>query len=306
MLTAFLLDRRVAELVDVGATVEAIVDAMTSDNATRIIEEHLSPAWDRHRERCEASGEQLQQGFPDGARNELVQIFAAQRLPKVEWAEGAIDPALLKELLAPVLQDTLIAFAKRTALGGGDEDGRLGGIAGRLRKGVEKRASKIASAGKSALGGLGAELDKRMAAAAREFSGTAQRQLRESLRQRLKSERGRELSAELRRQIITRVFETDVAVLMREVETLPGAELEALLGPVVAHNATRAITRQAIEQELRAFLNVEGGKSVSGLLDELGIADQARRAVEATLDSLARELFASKVFAAWLDEVLAV
>jgi hypothetical protein len=211
-----------------------------------------------------------------------------------------------------VLSDTLISFARKlpmtvTGRGGADIDeaaeSRPAGALDRLRRGAQKRAEQLASAGKNALGSL--ELDRRMTDAAREFSKGAGRELREAMRARLRSERGRELASQIRRQLFARFLDTDIAVLMREVETLPRRELEALVGPITAHNAERAFFRDAFEAEVRAVLDIEGRKTIRSLAEELGVLEEARSAIRRTVDPLARELFGSRAFTSWLEDVLA-
>ncbi len=310
MITEFLLDRRVAELIDVEAIVTVTVASFAESNVKRIVDEHLSPMWDRHRERSEEAKETPGGALPDHVQRKLLDIAARSKVPRGEWMKGAVDPALLRELFAPVLTDTLISFAQKLPLAvtgrGGEreeEPGRPAGALDRLRRGAQKRAGQLASVGKSALGSL--DLDKRMAEAAKEFSKGAGRELGEAMRARLGSERGRELATEIRRQLFTRFLETEIAVLMREVETLPRAELEALVGPVAAHNGERAFFRDAFETELRAALDVEGKKTIRSLADELGVLDEARSAIRRTVDPLARELFGSRAFSSWLADVLA-
>jgi hypothetical protein len=313
LFTDFLLGRRVAELVDVEASVEILLAALTEDNVTRVVVEHLSPAWDRHRQRSEARAEKLGDGFPEDAREKLEELLARQKPPKMAWAKGAVDPILVQKLLAPVLQRTLLSFARKLPLVGagaggaaGEEGKGLGGLAGKLGKEAAKRAQKIAgTVGKSVIGGIGAEMNERIQSAARDFSKEAEKELREALVDRLKSDEGRELAREIRRQALDRVFGTEVAVLMRDVEELPRKELEGLVGPVLAYDARREIGRAAVDEELRAFLDVEGAKTVGELAEELGIAEAVRATVRGRLDALARELFAAPGFRRWLEKLVA-
>jgi len=214
MITEFLLDRRVAELIDVEALVQVTLASLSEENVTRVVAEHLSPAWDRHRVRSEAEKETVGDALPKKVQKELAVIASRTKPPPAAWAQGAVDPKLFRELVAPVLQNTLISFAQKLVAGmtskgedegeGGDE--KRGGIADRLRRGAQKRAGQIASVGKSVVGTIGAELDKRMSDTAKEFSTSAQRELRDAFRERLKSDRGRELAAEIRRQLFARIL----------------------------------------------------------------------------------------------------
>lgn len=338
MMADFLLDRRIAEFIDVEAMVTLTLAALTADNVGRVVEEHLSPAWDRHLFRVEETGEAVGDGLPPEVKRKLEELALIQATPSGAWAKGAVDPALLRELLAPVLQDTLLSFAKKLSAsaaagddgaesepspaqsraeggGGSAKDGSRGtterpsGIAGRLRKSAKLRAEKLASVGKtvgkSVAGRVGAQFDRRMASTAKEFSQGALRELREALQERLRSDEGQKLLGQIQRQIIHRVFTTDVAVLMRDANGLPREDLEALVGPTFEHNAARAFGRQVIGEEVRAFLDCEGDKTFRALAESAGVLGEARTAVVGTMDGLARELFRSPAFATWLGEVLA-
>lgn len=321
LFTEFLLGRRVAELVDVEATVEIVLAALTEDNVTRVVREHLSPGWDRHRARSEAHGEKLGDAFPAEAREGLEALLARQKPPPMTWAKGAVDPALVSKLLSPILQQTLLSFAKKLPLMGGagagagagpgvgvGEEGPrgFGGLAGKLGKEAAKRAQKIAgSVGKSVISGIGAEMNERIQGLARDFSKDAQRELRDALVERLRSEEGRALAKQIRAQAFGRLFDTEVTALMRDVESLPRAELEALVGPVVAFDARREIGRAVVDEELRAFLDVEGAKTIGALAAELGVGDAVREVLRGRLDALARELFRTAAFRRWLGELVA-
>ncbi len=304
-ITSFLLGRRVAEIVDVETTVTLLVSCVTADNVAVFINRHARPAWDRHRARSESASEQVGDVIPDAVRRELSSIVEKLRPPPLEWARDAVDPALVRELLAPVLQAALVGFARRLPIPGlGAASAGDDGLAGKLVKGVEARARKLAGVGKSVVGGLGAELDKRIQSSAREFSAEAQAQLRDALRERLASREGGALAARIREQLLERVYQTAVVALMDEVDTLPRRELEGLLGPLLEHNATRELGRRWLEEEVRAFLDIEGARTVRDVLDELGVLAAATTALEARLDALGRELFRTRPFRDFLAAVL--
>src|SRR5690606_38041897 len=128
--------------------------------------------------RVTETGETLGDLLPLDTQQKLVEILVALEAPRPDWLREAIDPDLVKELFAPVLQRTLLSFARRLPLAG--LSGAAGGFADKLKKRVGERAEKLADAGRRAMGGLGAQLDERIQAAAREFAEGAQRELREA------------------------------------------------------------------------------------------------------------------------------
>lgn len=308
LLTAFVLDQRVSDLLEPGEVVTLLTQAVTEDNARRVTERWLEPAWERHRARSEAEGDTVGDAVPEAQQAAIRRLLQQARLPKATWAKGAVDPQLVRDLLAPVLQQTLLGFVKRLpGLGGAEAGGGSGGggggasplsgFAGAFGKRALERAGKLAEAGRGMLGGA---FDERVQQVAREFSRGALGGMREALRERLRSDEGKKLVGKIREQVFDRLLEAPVAALMDDAEAVPLAEVREVAAPVVAFNAERAFVRRAVREEIQAWVDLEGARTVGELLDEAGLGDAVRDLAARRLDPLLRDFFSSYGFAAWL------
>jgi len=308
LLVGFVLDRRLDALVDPGETTAILVDALTEPNARRLLDGHLMPAWRRHRARAGAADERVGDAVPEEVANEVDVLLRGLRSPPAEWAREAIPPEPLRKLLSPVLQTTLVSFARKLPVLGlaGGEDSVLGGLAGRLRKTVERKAEQIADAGKGVMGGLGAEIEGKLQRTAAEFSQRAVGELRDALRVRLTSEEGQELVARIREHALARLLEAPVAQMMDDADALDHARF-AELGPLlVAHNAERNLVRGAIAEEVAAYLAVEGARTLREMLDEAELLPAVTAMLERRVDSTMRDLLGTVEARAFLAKLLAL
>ncbi|MFW5876076.1 MAG: hypothetical protein ACOCXM_05020 [Myxococcota bacterium] len=302
-LVEFALDRPVSELVDAGDIVEVLAAAVTADNASRVAERWLEPAWDRHRERTAQAGDTVGDAVPEPERAAIRKLLQDARLPKAAWAEGAVDPPLVRDLLAPVLQQTLLGFVRKLpGLGGGGEaeggaPGPLGGLAGAFGKRALERAGKLADAGRGVLSGA---LDERVQQLAREFSRSALGGMRQALAERLESDEGKRLVGRIREQVFDRLLEAKVVDLMQDAETVPPAEARDVAAALVGFNAQRDFVQRAVREEVDAWLALEGARTAGELLEEAGLDDVVRRIANDRLDALLRAFFSTHGFAAWL------
>lgn len=303
-LVEFALDRPVSELVDAGEIVEVLAAAVTADNAGRVAERWLEPAWDRHRTRSAQAGDTVGDAVPDPQRDAIRKLLQGARIPKAAWAEGAVDPQLVRDLLAPVLQQTLLGFVRKLpGLGGGEagaeggSTGAFGGLAGAFGKRALERAGKLADAGRGVLSGA---LDERVQQMAREFSRGALGGMRQALAERLESDEGKRLVGRIREQVFDRLLEAKVVDLMEDAETVPPAEARDVAAALVGFNAQREFVQGAIREEVDAWLELEGPRTAGELLEEVGLDDVVRRIANDRLDSLLRAFFSTHGFAAWL------
>lgn len=316
---ALLVDRFFAlpirEVVDLSEVHRIALDALTAENVERMVERHVEPGIDRYGALAKETGETVGGLVPEDSVDEIRSILGNSKLPRAKWAEGIVDPALMRRLFAPVWTHLLVNFAKRmpipgVGLGGGGTGtgsavGRgIGGVASRLSKSVQERAEKIVDAGRGVMGGLGAELEKRVQAAARDFGEGAQAVWREALRDRLKSEEGRELVALVRQQILEHVLLTKLSDLHEDVDRVPLADILDAVPAIVEHAVRRPFARKLVAQEIAAFLAVEGDRTLKDLLSELGIFDAVHALVCERGDDLLRNVAGSPAFGEWLDQLL--
>lgn len=305
----------IREIVDLSEVHRVALDALTAENVARLVERHVEPGLSRYATLTKESGETVGGFVPEDSVDEIRTILEKSKVPRAKWAEGIVDPALMRRLFAPVWTHLLLNFAKRMPIpgvglgggtpGGGSAVGRgIGGVASRLSKSVQERAEKIVDAGRGVMGGIGAELEKRVQAAAREFGEGAQAVWRDALRDRLKSEEGREIVTLINHQVLEHVLLTKLSDLHEDVERVPLADVFAATPAIVEHAARRPFARKLIAQEITAFLSVEGDRTLKDLLSELGIFDSVHALVSERGDELFRSVASSPAFGEWLERLL--
>lgn len=305
------LDRRLDEILEPDAVVRVIVDVLTEPNAMLLMTKHLRPGWDRHLARVTASGELVGEAIPEDTKERILSIADHAGKPDGAWTHGIVDSHLLKQLLAPVLQETLLSFTKRLPIpgigggGGGAAAAKVGALGGALFGGLAGQASKVLDVGKAVAGGIGAEMEKKMKDAAKDFANDAMDDLRGALRARLTSDEGKKILAELVSHGYDRVAKVKVADVMKDADVLPRAEVDALVARVAAHNGRRTALRAVIKEEVAAFFGVEGGKTVRQLAHELEVSNAVLALFEAHADDIAKGFFRNPAFVEWLDELLA-
>ena len=220
----FALAQPLSDWVVAEEVAEHLFLAMSQDNAERFVTRHGRPMGERLRSRWERNGEKVGDLMTPATAKRLEAIIASEGFPQARWARGAIDPASLRKLLAPVLQELLLSFARKISLPGRDEPeeddepedtggGSLFGLRNRLKESVSRRVKKVAGAGRTVLDGLGVNVEERLRNTAREFSESASTTMRTTLAERLKSETGRKIVASMRVQLFQRLLTTTFAAL---------------------------------------------------------------------------------------------
>jgi hypothetical protein len=309
----YVLSQEVRALIDAEAARSIVLDALTEENLELVIRRHVQPGWKRYSEAASVAKVPVGAFVPDDARQQIRDTVASSRVPRAKWADGAVDPALFRKLFAPVFAQLLINFARKMPGVGGAAEGagstpppsqREGGIAGRLAQQVQKRAERIVDAGRNVMGGIGAEMERRMQATVREFSEGALGMWRDALRARLGSEEGRAIIQQISQQATDHVMVTELGDIHRDAERLPIDRILEIVPAIVAHSAPHAFIQKIVAGELEAFLTVEGSRPLRDLLAEFGLLQPVREVIRAQVDAHAQRLFATEAFTDWLARVL--
>jgi hypothetical protein len=315
MVVDTLFARPVAELVDGDEVARLVIEALTAPNATRLVQRHVHPGRARWTAHVKQTGE-LPKDFVSAATlAKLEALTVSAKLPKGAWANDAVDATLVRQLLAPVLQDTLVNFASRLPLPGmgghapepepkRSTSSTLGFLGSRMKAEVEKRAGGLVDVGRSIVGGLSAEVESRMQQLARDFSMSAQTDMRSAFEARLKSDEGKAIVAKLRAQIFRKAISTPLHVFDADTQRLPWDDLLALAGEIAEHNAARPVVRAWIADEVKALLAIEAGRTLGELLEEAGLAATARAMLVPRVDTHAAQVVASDAFAEWLGDLV--
>jgi hypothetical protein len=306
-----LFSQKLRDLVDLEEVRAITTRSLTKENLKRIFDRHVIPGYNRYIESVSSSSETVSAFVPDTARDEIVGVIQRSKLPKGKWTSGAVDRVLVRKLFAPVWTNLLLSFAKRLPLpgiggggGGTSSAGAVGrgvsGIAGRITRTATKQAERLVDAGKSVMGGLGTEVERRLQGAAKEFSDSAEEVFREALQDRLKSTEGREIVAQISRQVTDHVLVTKVAEIHADASRIPIDDILRIAPAVISHSAPRAFVEKIVRGEIDAFLALEGDRPVRDVLAELGVLDEVRSAIVRRASSIARGFFASRAFGDWI------
>lgn len=296
--------RRVADLlithafnIPVAALVEAddmralITDALTEASVGIVTSTHVKPAWHRQLARARKDRDTVGDTLPATAVTAIDEILRRGVGPRFQWLQGAVEPKLLAQLIAPIVQQVLLGFVQKLpgVIGGGGGTGSTvaGGLIGALGRGVQQRASALADVGKAVMGGIGVDVEKKLQNAAKDFSQSALSIIREATLTRLQSEDGRALVQAISTQVFAKVRATPIHVIQDDVNHLPIDEFIDLVPSIVAHNRGREVIERVIREEVDAALQVLGTQTIGDLVRAHGlegsIRDIAGRVVPAQL-----------------------
>lgn len=307
------LARPISAAVDPDRVVRLTVLAVEPARVERALATLVRPAWDRQRGLLAERGDRVGDWMPEGGRALLDEVVAGAKLPRGEWTRGLVDVADVRELIAPVLQDTLLAFARKLPLVGGATEaegpakaaGKLLGLAKGIADRAGERAGKLADIGRGVLGGLGGEMEKRVVAAAREFSHGAFEPLEESFVARLKSDEGRQILTRMRTRAIDRLLAAKAADVAADLDTLPREALDRLVARSIAFGASRPELAQMLRAEVEAFVKANEGKTVGEVLDAWSLREVTLVELRRELSAIAGATAAGPGAEAWLRALLA-
>jgi hypothetical protein len=295
------------DVIDPAGAVAMVAGSVDEERVARALSTVVRPAVGRQRAVLGKRGDTVGAYFPEGTAALLEEIAAGAKPPKGAWARKIVDPSHVRELLAPVLQETLLAFARKLPLVGAVEEGRagkiLGGLARGLAQGAGEKAQKLVDLGRGALGGLGAEMEKRIATAAREFSQGAMEPLRDAFAERLASEEGREILARMRAHAVSVVLAAPVGDVIGDLDGAPQAAVDRLIARTIAHDVARPEVQQMLRAEIEAFLAQREGATVGALLDEWSVRDETVREWKRIGNAVAKKTVESEAFAGWLRDL---
>ena len=306
----YVLAQPVESLVDTVVLRDLLLASITESNTQHFIDTHGWPGHDRVHTHLVKTGESLNDLLPDDFVDRVEAIVRRSKSLKAPWAKDAVDPALVRSLIAPVVQQTLTSFVQKLPIPGlgGDPEGsgqkKSRGFSGAFRKSVSSGAGRLAGAGANLLGGLGAEIERKLQSATKEFSQTASSEFRSNLRERLRSDEGREMVRQIRDQALSRFLETPLHEMMEDMQRVPLKDYVDLAPPVMEYNRKRKNLAKLIDMELSAWLKVEGKREVRELLEEAGLLKTATAELTRIADAHTRAFFGTAEFAAWVEELL--
>jgi hypothetical protein len=300
--TEHALAQPIASYVDRDSLAALARAAATDANVLLLLSAHGRPAVERQKARSTRLGETLGDLLPHDSDVRVGRVLDGARLPNAAWARGIIDAKLVNELVAPVVQQTLLAFAKKLPLPGvGEGGGAVGGALGGALRGL----GGLAGGAAKLVGGISAEVEKRMQSAAKDFADNAAEGFRVALKDRLESDDGKKLLRDIILRAHAKLRDVKVADVLAEIDTLPTAEVDALVAATIAHNAPRSAIADALRAEIDAALAVDGAMTLGAWLERAKIRSQVDAVIASRADAVLRAFFASDAFASVVEVLLA-
>lgn len=318
LLVDALLDRPLGDLVDLDEGVQIVRAALTAPNLQRAHERHLEPGRLRAREHAVATGDTPGAWLDPALRARLETLVREAPAPRAKWAKDVVEPAQIRRLVAPALQEMLIGFAQKLPIPGAKHDepakeaprdtSRLPkfGIRDLVRHTeLGRRAEGVIDRGRSIVGGLSAEVEARMQTAAKEFSQTAGDELRAALAERLKSDEGKQLLDQMRMSVLNRVLATTVADLTADLEYQDLPAIHAFVQDLIVARRDDPRVDAFVDAVIRPGFAAEAARTPRELLVEAGLLDTVHPMLLArTAQSIAWTATAP-AFATWVESLLA-
>ena len=284
-----LLRQKVRDLVDPSVFVDVVGRAAETAFLDRLLREHVEPALARVLEGLE--GTSVGELLPAPQAAAIEDLMADAQLPSMAWLADAVDPELIRQLFAPIWQDVLLRFVRKLPGLGGGLAGALSSFGG----------SNIGRFGRDAAAKLGgSKVEEKMQSTTSDFAKGLTQEVREAIAERLKSDEGRALDEAIRRQVHQRILKTDAALLLRDLERFPRAELMAHMPAVLSANLRSDLGRGLLRREIEAFLAVEGERTGHQVLDEASAGPQVRAYLRVQAESLLGVLLEDEAFAGWI------
>lgn len=301
-----LLSLRVGELVELETLRQLLSSALVEDNVRRAVQRHVAPGFERHGQAARATDTRLDALIAPPVLQKLQRIGEGTRLPPARWLGSAVDPAQVRQLLGPVWTQVLVNFAKRLPLSGAAAALPLSrsGLTGMLSRTVQEQAEKLVDRGRSMMGGLGLEVERRLVAAARDFSDSAAQLFREALLERLESAEGRKLVAEISARVIEQLARARLADLQADLDAIPIGDLLELAPELLPQAIATEFVQDAVQRELAHWLALEGERTLAELLDESGLRSLVVSALASRLEHFTDSFSRTPAFEAWLTRLL--
>ena len=283
------IDQPIGQLVDRDALRDEVLHGLAPERSARVAERHVLPALERFARALVGRAEVVRDLMSHAGEQRLTTMVRDERGPRFAWLRGALDPADVRELIAPIVQQLLTQFVSKLpipGLGGGG----LGGLVGRLGRQV----GQLADVGRSMLGGM-----------VRDFSQSATSEFRVALAARVESPEGKRILARMRDRALAHVLAARIDDVVCDLMQLPREEIARLVADVLAHGREQALVRAVLEVELDAQLETLAARTPRQLLVEADMLERTRAQVQRALDPVLRQLLDSDPFASWLARLLA-
>ncbi len=291
LLFDFAVDQPVARYVAPDDVLAHVERALQPAVVERFVRDHLRPWFDRERTRAHARGDVVRDWLTPEAIAELRSLAARPVKLNRAFLEGLVKQDAVRHMLRGIVEETLDRFVTMLKPGGSG-----GGIVGAMGRGAFGLAGSL---GKGVLGGISGQIESQLRGAIGGFLDGSMSFLLDRLVALASSP---DTAARLGRMNLTGLEEALKMKTGKVADAVHQAPLDDLLGTlpeVLAHNIARPEIRDGLVDEVRAWLDVEGARTVRQLLDEAGATQAWRARIVAVGAPLLGEASATDAFREW-------
>jgi hypothetical protein len=284
-----------AELADL------IMRGMDRGNVELVTRRHVLPAVARVQARLSRAEEDLKDFLPKDAQETLRALVTSGKGPRFAWLRGAVEPADLQKLIAPIVQQVLTSFVAKLPIPGLSGSGRSegtpssrppsGGLVGMIGKQVAKGASQLA-------GGLGLQQ------IVRDFSQSAAMEIRQAVIDRMKSDEGRAIMARIRTRVLDRILHTKATRIVDDLLRASPEDVARVAEGAVSHTRELRLFRDILAGEIQATLEALGTRSLADVLVETQLLEPVRAIALAAVEPAIVDLVKTDAFGRWLESLL--
>lgn len=313
-----LLTQPLRQSVQLEELIELVVRTIDQANAARVVDKHVLPIYQRVAQGFAKAPERVGDLVSEDGKRALRAALAKPVRVKGRWLKGAVDPLQVQKLLGPIWVQLLVSFARRLpipGLGGAaaasspgastPAPASKGGIAGMLGRGVQQSAGRLVGAGRSALEGLGIDIETKLMAAAKDFSESALDLWNKALEERLRSEDGKNAALQIKLGVLEHVLRTQLRDLHEDAVAIGQTPYFGIAPTILAHAIRVPFVRDNVANEIRQFVNSEGDRTLRELLAEQGMLEDVRGWLVQRVQESFGQFSQSPAFAAWLTRVIA-
>ena len=288
----FTLEQPVQTFIEPELLLAHVDRALTEALTEAAIARHVRPFLEREQARAEARGDRVGDWLPAQAKETLRGLAGRPVRLERAFLEGLVEQEAVKHLVRSVVEETLDRFLQTLKPGGSG-----GGVRGAMGRGAVGFASGL---GKGLLGGLGAQMEQQLKAAASAFIAGSMNVVMERVVTLLASPDTGVKLGRMNQTGFDEALKQKTGRVWAQAMKLPVDALLGVVPSIITHNLSRPEIRAGILDEVRAFLEVEGACTLREILAEAGAVDAWREETIAKAAPLLRTFAASEPFRAWV------
>ncbi len=296
--------RKVGDTIDRALLIEGIYQGLTASTADVIASRHVLPAFDRIASAFDGKEDKLRDLIGTEAEQQIVAIVKSGKGPRFGWLKNVVDPDDIRQLVAPVIQQLLLAFVQKLPIPGlssgsgsgpgpGANEKKPRGLMGAISKQVSRSIGDLADVGRGVMGGV-----------VKDFSQTATSEFRVALRDRMKTPEGLKIVERIRDRVVTNVLKAKAHAVLADFMHLPRPEIARAVALSIENLRDNPLFRTVLEAEVNAVFDELAKRTVGELLSEVGVLDATRKQVLGAVDPILKDVIAADSFVTWLDALL--